>query len=63
MALTTATSTFSTSKYEEWYINEFIQFVRNAKTEEDAVYNIKAILKTYKKRIRFRELVNLMLER
>lgn len=58
--LTASTSTFSTDKYPEWEVNELLDFVRNAKTEEDAVANIGVILKQYKKRISAWELIKLL---
>lgn len=59
----TSTSTISNQKYEEWEINEFIDFVYNAKSEKEAVYNIKVILKQYKKRISTWELLGLLFKK
>ena len=53
----------SISNRTEWVIDEVIKFVRNAKTEQDAVVNLRRILKEYKKRIKFWELVKLILNK
>jgi len=46
---TTFTATFSAVKYD-WFTDDILDFVKNAKTEEDAVFNLKLIMKKYNKR-------------
>jgi len=46
----TATSTISNKKYDDWLINELIEYVRNAPLEIDAVHNIPLIIKEYERR-------------
>jgi len=57
--LVTSTSTISTSKYPR-IIQEFVDFVYNAKSEKDAVHNIKVLLESYKKRLTVWELIKLL---
>ena len=57
------TSTVTASEYEEWEVQEFMEFVRGASTKADAVANIKVILKEYKKRISAWELIKLLLRK
>lgn len=40
-------------KYDEWEVNELIDWVYKAKSEDDAVANIKTILKEYEARKSF----------
>jgi sulfur relay (sulfurtransferase) DsrC/TusE family protein len=63
MEYTSSTATNMTPKYEEWEIDEIIRYVRDTKNEKDAVQNLKMILKEYKKRIGFWELIKLLLNK
>lgn len=40
----------SVYKYGDWFIDDIMDNVRNAKTDEDALWNIRSIMKEYEKR-------------
>lgn len=55
-------ATYTMNKYP-FPINDFIEYVFKAKTEEDAVWNIKAILKEYKEHLSAWELIKLLFKK
>ena len=63
--LYTASTTLTYNpKYSDNKIEENImRFVRHASSDEDALYNLRIELEEYKKRIKFKELIKLMLNR
>ena len=42
-------------KYGNWLNDELMDYVRNAKTDKDALWNINLIMKEYEKRKTFKE--------
>lgn len=56
----TSTSTISTSKYNDWFLDEIIEFVYGASSEEEAIYNIKKIMESYDRKISFSKLIILL---
>lgn len=46
----TTTSTWTGARYEDWITTELMDWVRHAPLEEDAIHNIKTIIKQYEKR-------------
>lgn len=57
------TATYSISKYNDPIIEEAIDYVFKAKTEKDAVYNIKKILRKHEKRLTTWQLIKLLLNK
>lgn len=55
------TATYTIRKYD-YPIDEFVDFVFKATSEEDAVHNAKLILEAYKKRLTNWELIKLLLK-
>lgn len=49
--MVTSTSTH-TSKHGDWVLDEIMEFVRDASSDEDAIHNLKKILKRYDRRIK-----------
>jgi len=60
---TTSTATVQTSKYNDWFLNEISEFVYGANNEEDAISNIKTIMKLYDKRMSSWKLLKLLLSK
>ncbi len=56
----TFTATVSNEKYDKWYVNDLIRFVRETPREEDAVENIERTLLAYKNKITAWELIKLL---
>jgi hypothetical protein len=57
------TATVSTSKFDDWIIDDFVEFVFKAKLESDAVKNTKRILEQYEKRLTAWQLIKLLLNK
>lgn len=55
-------ATFTMAKYP-FPINDFIEYVFKAKSEDNAVWNIKAILKEYKNSLSAWELIKLLFKK
>lgn len=49
---TATTATYSTYKYD-WFTDEILEWVRGAKSEADAVHNLKVILEHYENKKSF----------
>jgi len=56
----TYTATFTTCKYDDFILDDFVRFCYEAKTEKSAVDNFKRLLKKHESRLSMWQLIKLL---